>query len=125
MIVTVLRDDKQAAAGESGCTIKCPVGVSIDLKEVLVRSTNFTMPFSRFWVTFYDPSKSTSRKPVSRGTMLNPYLDGAVLFRGRTEWPKGWTLAVRAITQTALTLLQFTIVYEIIEDPKRRPRWGE
>lgn len=123
-IVTVINEDRQAAAGETGVSLEYPVAEPVDLLEVMIRSTDYTMPFSKYWVFFYNPTKTTKRKPVSRGIIPNCYPYGAVLFRGRTAWPRGFTLSARGFSQTALTKLQITFVYEILEeDPARRKGW--
>ena len=124
-IVTEIRENKVSPAGETGINLEYPVGEPVDLLEVLIRSTNLTMPFSKFYVVFYDPSKTTKRKPISKGIIPNCYPRGEVLFRGRTSWPRGFTLSIRGYSQTALTEVQITIVYEIIDEPERRRRWGE
>jgi len=122
LILPYLSDElTTAVVGAPSWTFVKPTGDKIIIKGVFL-SSNKNPTFVEVKSKLYDIHKTETKMMVVHEWAVSLEHWGKQV---NVEWPKGWKLTLTFATQTADDTTKVVIAYDIIELPKKRPRWGE
>lgn len=117
------KDVTEASANTSMQAIaKKPVGGRCWIKRINVWNSK-NIDFGRWIIYMYEDGKDFPREILCRKIMPQVGTYGAVLFKGRQEWPYEWDLYLIGKTQDTFNQCEWSIEYEI--EPPVKKGWGQ